>query len=125
MVKVWCSEMLDYVVDEMVQIYGGSGYVEDYPADDVLEERGVEYRDDLCGLFTGIPITHQSIEHSGVLPNVVTIYREGILSAACDPDGRIAGLYGRLLDSKVSASASTHGTPLGISTVMPVRKPLL
>jgi alkylation response protein AidB-like acyl-CoA dehydrogenase len=32
-VKVWCSEMLDYVVDETVQIHGGSGYVEDYPAE--------------------------------------------------------------------------------------------
>ena len=33
MIKVWCSEMLDYVVDETVQIYGGAGYVEDYPAE--------------------------------------------------------------------------------------------
>jgi len=33
MVKVWCSEMLDWVVDETVQIFGGSGYVEDYPAE--------------------------------------------------------------------------------------------
>jgi alkylation response protein AidB-like acyl-CoA dehydrogenase len=33
MIKVWCSEMLDYVVDETVQIYGGAGFVEDYPAE--------------------------------------------------------------------------------------------
>jgi alkylation response protein AidB-like acyl-CoA dehydrogenase len=33
MIKVWCSEMLDYVVDECVQIHGGAGYVEDYPAE--------------------------------------------------------------------------------------------
>jgi alkylation response protein AidB-like acyl-CoA dehydrogenase len=33
MVKVWCSEMCDYVVDENVQIFGGAGYVEDYPAE--------------------------------------------------------------------------------------------
>src|SRR5437588_12093767 len=33
MVKVWCSEMLDYVVDETVQIYAGAGYVDDYPAE--------------------------------------------------------------------------------------------
>jgi len=33
MVKVWCSEMLDYVVDETVQVYGGAGFVEDYPAE--------------------------------------------------------------------------------------------
>jgi butyryl-CoA dehydrogenase len=30
--KVWGSEMLDMVVDHVVQIYGGYGYVEDYPA---------------------------------------------------------------------------------------------
>jgi hypothetical protein len=33
MVKVWCSEMCDYVVDETVQIFGGAGFVEDYPAE--------------------------------------------------------------------------------------------
>ena len=32
-IKVWCSEMLDVVVDEFVQIYGGYGFVEEYPAE--------------------------------------------------------------------------------------------
>ena len=32
-IKVWASEMLDYVVDETVQIYGGYGFVEEYPAE--------------------------------------------------------------------------------------------
>ncbi len=30
-IKVWCSEMLDYVVDEGVQVYGGMGYSADAP----------------------------------------------------------------------------------------------
>ncbi|GGA59268.1 acyl-CoA dehydrogenase [Edaphobacter acidisoli] len=31
--KVWDSEMLDRVVDEVLQIYAGYGYVEEYPAE--------------------------------------------------------------------------------------------
>src|ERR1700675_2045166 len=32
-IKVWASEMVDYVVDETVQIYAGYGFVEEYPAE--------------------------------------------------------------------------------------------
>jgi butyryl-CoA dehydrogenase len=32
-IKVWGSEMIDYVVDETVQIYAGYGFVEEYPAE--------------------------------------------------------------------------------------------
>ena len=32
-IKVWASEMLAYIVDETVQIYGGYGFVEEYPAE--------------------------------------------------------------------------------------------
>jgi butyryl-CoA dehydrogenase len=32
-IKVWGSEMLDRTVDETVQIYGGYGFVEEYPAE--------------------------------------------------------------------------------------------
>jgi len=32
-IKVWASEMLDHAVDEVVQIHGGYGFVEEYPAE--------------------------------------------------------------------------------------------
>jgi alkylation response protein AidB-like acyl-CoA dehydrogenase len=32
-VKVWASEMLERVVDQMLQIHGGYGYVEEFPAE--------------------------------------------------------------------------------------------
>ena len=37
-VKVWCSEMLERVVDHSVQIHGGYGYVEEYPAERGLRD---------------------------------------------------------------------------------------
>jgi predicted Zn-dependent protease with MMP-like domain len=64
-------------------------HVEDYPSQLVMEETGARYREDLCGLYTGIPLTERSVMQSGTLPDVVTIYREGILAAAADRDGRV------------------------------------
>jgi len=64
-------------------------HVEDYPSDKVMKEMGVRRRDQLCGLYTGIPLGNKSIMHSGQLPDVVTIYREGICSAAADRRGRV------------------------------------
>jgi predicted Zn-dependent protease with MMP-like domain len=60
--------------------------VEDYPAQKVLEDMGLSYRDELCGLYSGIPLIQRSIEQSGQLSDCVTIYREGILRVARDED---------------------------------------
>lgn len=65
-------------------------HVEDYPSERIMRRLRVRYGDQLCGLFTGIPLSDKSIEHSGTLPDVVTIYREGILARAVGRDGRIS-----------------------------------
>jgi alkylation response protein AidB-like acyl-CoA dehydrogenase len=39
--KVWGSEMIDRVVDEAVQIYGGYGFVEEYPAERAFRDARV------------------------------------------------------------------------------------
>jgi predicted Zn-dependent protease with MMP-like domain len=65
-------------------------YVEDYPSEEVMEQTGVEYIDDLCGLYDGIPLGEKSVWHSGTMPDAITIYREGILSASADRQGRIS-----------------------------------
>ena len=64
-------------------------HVEDYPSDGLMDRMHMKYIDDLCGLYTGIPIGEKSVSHSGVLPDVVTIYREGILTSAADENGKI------------------------------------
>ena len=63
--------------------------VEDYPSPALMRRVGVRQRHHLCGLYTGIPLTQRSIQHSGVLSDVVHIFREGILSLACRRDGTI------------------------------------
>ena len=80
-------ERLPEIVHELIERV--PLHVEDYPSDEVMDEMGVRFRDDLCGLYTGIPIGKKSISHSGTMPDVVTIYREGILAAARGRDGRV------------------------------------
>ena len=64
-------------------------YVEDYPSTQVLLRTGIRRRRNLCGLYTGIPLTHKQIEVSGVLSDAIYLYREGILSLAMNVSGKI------------------------------------
>jgi predicted Zn-dependent protease with MMP-like domain len=83
----WVLAQLPPLVHELIEKV--PLHVEDYPAESVMQRTGVRHIDDLCGLYTGIPIGEKSVMHSGVLPDVVTIYREGILTSAADRRGRI------------------------------------
>ncbi len=65
-------------------------HVEDGPPDEVLNQLGVSSAEHLCGLYTGIPLTERSIELPWKLPDVVTIYRRGILRQATDDTGRVS-----------------------------------
>jgi len=64
-------------------------HVEDFPSRQVMEEKEIDDPAELCGLFTGLALPEKSIEHSGMPPDVVTLYRLGILSAARDAWGRV------------------------------------
>lgn len=56
--------------------------VDDAPTSRQLARLKVRRAEALCGLYTGIPLTERSIEHSGTLPDRVTIFRLGILRLA-------------------------------------------
>ncbi len=56
--------------------------VEDYPSMQIMRQMGIRHRGDLCGLYTGIPLTQRSIEHSGTLSDVIHVFREGVLNLA-------------------------------------------
>lgn len=84
----WVLERMPPLVHELIEEV--PLHVEDYPSAQVMREMGVSRRDELCGLYTGIAIDEKSITHSGVMPDFVTIYREGIMAAARDRRGRLS-----------------------------------
>lgn len=56
--------------------------VDDRPSPAILKSMGMGPEESLCGLHTGVPITERSVEHSGVMPDEIRIFREGILETA-------------------------------------------
>jgi predicted Zn-dependent protease with MMP-like domain len=75
----WLQELLDEV----------PLCVEDYPSREVLSQFGITDRGSLCGLYTGVPLSARSVSDPVRLPDVVTIYREGILRASEDDEGNL------------------------------------
>ena len=53
--------------------------VEDFPAEEVLDEMGAESEFDLLGLFQGVGLPFRSESASGQIPNMVWLYRRPIL----------------------------------------------
>ena len=57
--------------------------VDDEPSLELFRELGLDpASNDLCGLYTGRPLTQRSVEHSGVLPDRVQIFRGPIVRLA-------------------------------------------
>lgn len=59
----------------------------DAPTPKMLEELSAELGDDvsedvLAGLHSGIALTDRSVEHSGVLPEEIYLFREGVVELA-------------------------------------------
>jgi len=53
--------------------------VDDFPADDVLDEMKAESEFDLLGLFQGVGLPFQSSADPAPMPNMVWLYRRPIL----------------------------------------------
>ena len=92
-------ELFDALLDELIEPLPGWVHdkleeiplvVEDYPSDAILDEMGIEDPGDLCGLHSGIPLTERSVEHSGVVGDVIHLVREGVLNASADSRGRVS-----------------------------------
>lgn len=54
--------------------------VAEWPAPDMLRDLGIADARELTGLYQGIPVTQKSVLDTGVLPDVVWIFRQPILA---------------------------------------------
>ena len=94
--KIWGSEFISFVVDEAVQIYGGYGFVEEYPAErnyrDVRVNRIFEGTNEINRLVITGFLLKRAI--SGQLPLMPAIKKlmDEVLSGTSDetPDGSLA-----------------------------------
>jgi len=49
--------------------------VEEWPPDGLLEELGVPLDDTLYGFYHGVPLPERSVQDSGLLPDMISVYR--------------------------------------------------
>src|SRR5689334_2440780 len=62
-------------------------FVEDYPSDEVMRRMRIHHPANLLGLYSGIPLLDRSIEQARRMPDVIHIYRLGILRSSRSRDG--------------------------------------
>ncbi len=101
-IKVAGSEMLDKVVDETVQIYGGYGFVEEYPAERAYRDSRVnrifEGTNEINRLIiTGWLLKRAMSGQLALLPAIKKVMDEVMAGPSGDEAGRHAGRRAKLV----------------------------
>ena len=72
--------------------------VDDAPSPELLAELGIDLNEEnLCGLHSGTPLTHRSVNDGHDMPETIHIFREGVIDEAggwelwLDDDGEAWG----------------------------------
>jgi alkylation response protein AidB-like acyl-CoA dehydrogenase len=106
-VKVWASEMLDMVVDHVVQIYAGYGYVEEYPAERAYRDARINRIFEGTNEINRLIITGWLMKSAmaGKLPLMAAIKQlmEEVMAGPSpkeDREGPLAAEYGLLAQAK-------------------------
>jgi predicted Zn-dependent protease with MMP-like domain len=71
--------------------------VDDFPAEDVLEELGAETEFDLLGLFQGIGLPFRSESAPTQMPNMIWLYRRPILDYWAEHDESLGAIITHVL----------------------------
>jgi len=88
--KVFASEVLDYVADEMVQVYGGYGFIEDYPAAGAYRDSRInrlfEGTNEINRLLTaGMLLRRAQRGRIALIPAALQVVQELTSPVATDP----------------------------------------
>ena len=75
--------------------------VEDFADDETLKAMEIEDAFDLTGIYEGIPLTERSVEHSGMLPDRIRMFRRPILDEWADGDDTLEHLVAHVLIHEV------------------------
>ena len=71
--------------------------VDDFPADDVLDEMGAETEFDLLGLFQGVGLPFRSESAPVQMPNMIWLYRRPILDYWAEHDETLGAIVKHVL----------------------------
>ena len=71
--------------------------VEDFAAEDVLDELGIEDAFDLMGLYQGVSLDHKSVMDPPREPDMVFLYRRAILDCWADGEETLGHLVTHVL----------------------------
>jgi predicted Zn-dependent protease with MMP-like domain len=69
----------------------------DFADEDILAQMGIKDPFELTGLYEGIPLTEQSVEQSGTLPERVLLFRRPILDEWADGEETLEHLVSHVL----------------------------
>ncbi|HUG45967.1 MAG TPA: metallopeptidase family protein [Sphingomicrobium sp.] len=75
--------------------------VRDFADEETLAQMGIEDPFELTGLYEGIPLTEQSVEQSGTLPERVLLFRRPILDEWADGEESLEHLVAHVLIHEV------------------------
>ncbi len=70
--------------------------IEDYPADDLLDEMDMGPEDVLLGLYQGTPLPERRWDHGNALPDRITLY-QGSIEDDCESEDEIVVAIGETL----------------------------
>ena len=75
--------------------------VEDFADEATLKQMGIDDAFELSGLYEGIPLTEQSVQQSGTLPERIFLYRRPILDEWADGAETLEHLVAHVLIHEV------------------------